>query len=153
MAVTIEPGGPVIIDFDAAIGAVSKDVQTALEAAAKIALQGIRGAWYGGPGYPARQHADGSKSQSTGESYQSWAIRESDFSGSKARVVIENTANRNGVDYAQYVHPSEVGGTEGYGTGGKYGWSMGNAETAFDEAMKTLQESIDQIVRDALADL
>jgi len=148
MAVTIEPGGPVVIDFDAAIGAVSKDVQTALDAAAKIALQGIRNAWYGGPGYPPRTHADGSPSLSTGASHDGWEIVEADFSGARGRVVIDNP-----VDYAQYVHPSEVGDTEGYGTGGQYGWSAGNAERAFDEAMTTLQESIDQIVRDALADL
>ena len=153
MGIKIDPGKSVTLDFDAARGAVSSDVQTALDAAAKIALKRIQDAWYGiAPGTP-RDHADGSPTQSVGLSGAAWHIVSADFSGGHAQVEIANS-----LDYSQYVHPSGPPGnpnhgTEGFGTSGDYGESAGNAEAQFEDSMMELESALEQIVLDVLADL
>ena len=153
MAVTIEPGGPVIIDFDAAASAVAGDVERAIKDATQSALNRIQDAWYGGGLNPGRQHADGSETEAEGRSAHGWEITRADYSGGSGVVELYNS-----VEYSQYVHPSGAPGapnhdTEGNGPGGKWGESGGNAYTQFEHEMTQLEERIDQIVRDALADL
>jgi len=152
MAVTLEPGGSISVDVDAAIGEISRDVQAAMEAAAKVALIGIRKSWYGvAPGTP-RDHFSGRPTQSTGESAAGWSILKSDFSGGHARVEIGNN-----VDYAQFVHPSgEHGpnhGTEGFGESGNLGESAGFAEEQFNEVMTGLEETLVRIATDRIKEI
>ncbi|MCP3860369.1 MAG: hypothetical protein GY704_12010 [Phycisphaeraceae bacterium] len=152
MPVKVEPSGAVVVDFDAAIGEIGSDVQTAMDRAAQAARDRIRDAWYGIASGTPRDHADGSPTVSTGESGNAWYIKRSDFSRGQAVIEIANS-----VEYSQYVHPSGEGSpnhnTEGFGPNGDLGESGGRAYEQFEDQMKKFEDDIDQIVRDALADL
>ena len=153
MPFRIEGGASSAIDFDAALGMVKSDIQAALDEHADNALTRIKDTWYGGGNNPGRQHADGTETEADGRSNQGWEKSRAELAGTSAIVEL-----RNGVEYSQYVHPSGNAGdpsheTEGHGPNGEWGESGGVAWTQFDHEMTKLEEKIQRIIIDAMADL